>query len=135
MSNLDCNVPNIKLTKPDGLAPRLFFQAYSGANPVAYAQLSSKPENQSRRLARRHVDDDSVAPGVSYCLKVIEVSQNYRNQGIGSALLEEVIRFCKEERVSSIYGEAKGELEILRKWYEGKGFEMDQSANIELSIV
>jgi GNAT superfamily N-acetyltransferase len=135
MSNLDCNVPNIKLTKPDGLAPRLFFQAYSGANPVAHAQLSSMPENQSRQRARRGAKDGSRAPGVSYCLKVIEVSQNYRNQGIGSALLEEVIRFCKEERVSSIYGEAKGELEILRKWYEGKGFAMDQSANIDLSIV
>ena len=34
-----------------------------------------------------------------------------------------------------IYGETKGEREILRKWYEGKGFSMDQSANIELSIV
>jgi GNAT superfamily N-acetyltransferase len=135
MHNLDCNLPNIKLTKPDGLAPRLFFQAYSGANSVAHAQLSSRPENQSRQRRSRSANDESKAPGVSYCLKVIEVSQNYRNQGIGDALLEAVIQFCKEEQVSSIYGEAKGELEILRKWYEGKGFAMDQSANIELSIV
>ena len=134
MSDLNCSVPNIKLTKPDGLAPRLFFQAYCGAHPVAYAQLSSKVDNRSRGRVRRRVEDKSTAPGVSYCLKVIEVSQNYRNQGIGSALLEEVIRFCKEERVSSIYGEAKGEIDVLRKWYEGKGFAMDQADNIELSI-
>ena len=79
--------------------------------------------------------DASIAPGVSYCLRVIKVSQNNRNKGIGSALLEGVICFCKEERVNVIYGETKGEREILRKWYEGKGFSMDQSANIELSIV
>ena len=110
------------------------FLAYCGAQPVAYAQLSSRVENRYLEGGRRGDSEASKAPGVSYCLKVIEVSQNYRNKGIGSALLEEVIRFCKEERVDSIYGEAKGELEILRKWYEGKGFAMDQAANIELSI-
>ena len=111
------------------------FQAYSGANPVAYAQLSSRPKKRSRQRVCGRAKDDFMALRVSYCLKVIEVSQNYRNQGIGSALLKEMIRFCKEERVSSIYGEAKGELEILRTWYESKGYTMDQSANIELSIV
>ena len=52
MSDLNCNVPNIKLAKPDGLAPRLFFQAYRGVNPVAYAQLSSKPERQPPKRVR-----------------------------------------------------------------------------------
>ena len=45
-------------------------------------------------------------PVFSYCLKIIEVSQNYRNKGLGSALLDEVIRFCKDEQVVSIFGEA-----------------------------
>jgi len=62
------------------------------------------------------------------------VSQHYRNQGIGSALLDEVIKFCKEERVSSIHGEAKVEMEFLRKWYQGKGFDLDSADNIELHI-
>ncbi len=73
-------------------------------------------------------------PGVSYCLKNIEVSQNYRNKGIGSALLDEIIHFCKDERVSSIYGEAKGNISVLRRWYEQKGFELDNTNNIQLSL-
>ena len=134
MSNLDCRAPNIKVAKPDGLAPSLFFQAYSGANPVAYAQLSARSEKTRQSDRRRSRSTGSAAPGVSYCLKLIEVSQHYRNQGIGSALLDEVIKFCKEERVSSIYGEAKGEMEFLRKWYQGKGFDLDSADNIELHI-
>ena len=51
MSNLDCRAPNIKVAKPDGLAPRLFFQAYSGANPVAYAQLSARSEKTPSQTA------------------------------------------------------------------------------------
>ena len=62
------------------------------------------------------------------------MSQHYRNQGIGSALWNEIIKFCKEERVSSIYGEAKGEMAFLRKWYQGKGLDLDFADNIELHI-
>ena len=70
--------------------------------------------NHQRSVSRRAFNDDS-APGVSYCLKIIEVSQNYRNEGIGSALLDEVITFCKDEQVVSIFGEAKGDSEGLRR--------------------
>ena len=62
------------------------------------------------------------------------MSQHYRNQGICSALLDEIIKFCKEEWVRSIYGEAKGEMEFLRKWYQGKGFDLDSADNIEMHI-
>ena len=58
----------------------------------------------------------------------------YRNRGIGTALLEEVISFCKDERISTLYGEAKGEIEALRRWYEEKGFELDDIDNIQLSF-
>ena len=130
MNSLQCKLEKVQLTKPRGLAPQLFFSAYHGPNAVAFAQLSSRPSNkfQSRR------NSDELVPGVSYCLKQIEVQHNYRNQGIGSALLEEVIRFCKDERVNTLYGEAKGDLEILRRWYEDKGFQVDQVDNIQLSI-
>ncbi len=100
--NLDFRAPNIKVAKPDGLAPRLFFHAYSGANPVTYAQLSVRFEKTRLPDRRRSRSTGSAAPGVGCCLELIKVSQYYRNQGIGSALLGEVIKFCKEERVSLI---------------------------------
>jgi hypothetical protein len=54
--------------------------------------------------------------------------------GIGSALLDEVIGFCKDGQVVSIYGEAKGDSEELRRWYQGKGFDLDGVDKIQLSF-
>lgn len=132
--NLKCDIPDLKVTKPSGLASSLFFHVYSGSNPIGFAQLSTRAENNHRRSLSRQAANDDEAPGVSYCLKIIEVSQNYRNKGIGSALLDEVIGFCKDERVVSIYGEAKGDSDELRRWYQDKGFELDSVDNIQLSF-
>jgi len=131
---LQCGIPDLRVTKPNGLASSLFFHVYSGTNAIGFAQLSSRAENNHCRSVSRRAANDDSAPGVSYCLKIIEVSQNYRNQGIGSALLDEVIGFCKDERVVSLFGEAKGDSEELRRWYQGKGFDLDSVDNIQLSF-
>ncbi len=133
MNTLQCEIPDIRLTKPSGLASRLFFKVYNGPNAIAFAQLSTHAVNEHRNAKPIESEIDK-APGVSYCLKNIEVSQYYRNKGIGSALLEEVISFCKDQRVSTLYGEAKGDIETLRRWYEDKGFELDEVDNIQLSL-
>jgi len=127
-------MPNVTVTKPSGLSRNIYFKAYSGPNAIAFAQLSSRAGGQRRRSVTRQTVNDDRAPGVSYCLKLIEVSQNYRNKGVGSALLNEIIDFCRDERVSSIYGEAKGELAELRRWYLEQGFELDSVDNIQLSL-
>ena len=135
MSNrLRCEMPNVTVTKPRGLSRNMFFKAYSGPNAIAFAQLSSRAGVRRRRSATHQTVNDDKAPGVSYCLKLIEVSQNYRNKGVGSALLNEIIDFCRDEGVSSIYGEAKGELAALRRWYLEQGFEIDSIDNIQLSL-
>lgn len=135
MSNrLRCDLPNVTVTKPSGLSRNLFFKAYSGPNAIAFAQLSSRAGGRRRHSVTRQTVNDDKAPGVSYCLKLIEVSQNYRNKGVGSALLNEIIDFCRDEGVSSIYGEAKGELAALRRWYLEQGFEIDSIDNIQLSL-
>ncbi len=131
LDRLQCKLPDVKVVRPRGLSPRLFFKVYSGVNTIGFAQLSSNVENNHRA---RGLAEQSEAPVVSYCLKNIEVSQNYRNQGVGSALLDEVIRFCRDEQVSSLYGEAKGDIPVLRHWYENKGFEFDHVDNIQLSL-
>ena len=135
INRLRCDLPNVTVTKPSGLSRSMFFKAYSGPNAIAFAQLSSRAGVQRRRSASRQTVNDDGAPGVSYCLRVIEVSQNYRNKGVGSALLNEIIDFCRDERVSLIYGEAKGELAALRRWYLEQGFEMDSVDNIQLSLI
>lgn len=130
MNQLSCRLPDLKVTKPQGLSSRLFFQVYSGANAIAFAQLSSRTPRS--RLSTAITDQEM--PGISYCLRNIEVAHHYRNKGVGSALLHEVIDFCKQERVSALYGEAKGDLDALRKWYKGEGFELDEVNNIQLRL-
>lgn len=133
MSEIESKVPELRVTKPSGLASRLFFQVYSGPNAIAFAQLSAFAPNHHRRAAN-HDHADAMVPGVSYCLKNIEVNQHYRNKGVGSALLKEVIEFCRDERVSSLYGEAKGDVATLRRWYREEGFELDSVDNIQLEL-
>ena len=122
-------VPEITVRRPAALAPRLFFRVYSGANPIGFAHLSTRRAANNGGVAQA-----ASAPGVSYCLKVIEVSQNYRNSGVGSRLLDEVIGFCREQRVISLYGQARGDSEQLRRWYQEKGFTLDSVDNIHLSF-
>lgn len=135
MSELNCKLPDLKVTKPNGLSSRLFFQVFSGPNAIAFAQLSSHSHNRRSSAANDSQREDSSVPGVNYCLKNIEVSPHYRNQGIGSALLKEVIDFCRDERVNSLYGEAKGDIHTLRKWYKEEGFNLDAVDNIQLQLV
>lgn len=134
MNLLVCDLPDIKVTKPKGLSSHLFFQAINGPNAIAFAQLSSRTQNKHRRVHSLSGGKAQNVPGVSYCLKIIEVSHQYRNMGVGSALLDEVIRFCMDERVTSIYGEAKGDIKALRHWYQEKGFDMDSVDNIQLPL-
>lgn len=135
MNQLHCQLPDITVIKPKGLSRRMFFHAYSGPNAIGFAQLSSRSSHNNRRSVPAGADSDyAYAPATSFCLKKIEVRQNYRNLGVGSALLEEIINFCQEERIAAIYGEAKGDMEILRRWYRGKGFKLDAVDNIRLSI-
>jgi len=134
MKSLECDLPDIKVTKPKGLSSHLFFQAFYGPNAIGFARLSSRTQNKHGRVRSHSGDKTRNIPGVSYCLKIIEVSHQYRNMGVGSALLDEVIRFCKDEQVTSIYGEAKGDISALRRWYQDKGFDMDSMDNIQLPL-
>jgi GNAT superfamily N-acetyltransferase len=134
IQNLECDMPDIRVAKPNGLSSNMFFHVYSGTNAIGFAQLSSRAKNNHRRSVSNSSAHENSAPGVSYCLKIIEVSQNYRNMGIGSALLDEVIGFCKDECVASLYGEAKGDSADLRRWYQDKGFDLDSVDNIQLAF-
>lgn len=134
MTHLQCRLPDVTVTKPQGLSNRMFFHVYSGPNAIAFAQLSTATSRAMRRQRVAVDTNDQQVPGIRYCLKNIEVRQNYRNLGVGTALLQEIINFCKEERVTALYGEAKGEVESLRRWYRETGFELDAVDNIELSL-
>jgi len=68
----------------------------------------------------------------SYELKMIEVAQNYRQRGVGTSLLNEVIRCCQNSNICRITGEIKGDLRVLKSWYRSKGFTVNDNNRIEL---
>lgn len=132
MKTLACRLPHLQLRKPVALASRLFFEVFNGPNAIAYAHLSSRPDSGSSESQEN--GDSEIGPGVSYYLRNIEVSQNYRNRGVGTALLDEVVRFCRDAQVSSIYGEAKGDVDILRRWYRAQGFALHGNDRIKIRL-
>ncbi|MEX2130129.1 MAG: GNAT family N-acetyltransferase [Pseudohongiellaceae bacterium] len=135
MNHLQCGLPEIRLRQPVALGPRLFFQVFNGTHAIAYAHLSARNAVLARQQSQSSEDSSAVRSlGISYCLKNIEVSHAYRNRGIGTALLDEVVKFCRESQVSSIYGEAKGDMETLRRWYKGSGFKLNQRDHIRLNM-
>ncbi len=128
MKKFKCPVPDLQIVQPRGLSEQLFFRVYSGPTSIAFAELS-RPSGPRRNIP---AFSDSSGPGVSYCLRNIAVAQNYRNMGVGTALLDEVLEFCRSHRISRLYGEAKGETEFLKKWYRRHGFSVDEVDNIEI---
>ncbi|MDO9318999.1 MAG: GNAT family N-acetyltransferase [Gammaproteobacteria bacterium] len=128
MTKLKCPVPDLQIVPPRGLSEQLFFRVYSGPTSIAFAELS-RPSGQRRNIPTSY---DTSGPGVSYCLRNIAVAQNYRTMGVGTALLDEVLEFCRSHRISRLYGEAKGETELLKKWYRSHGFTVDDTDNIEI---
>ena len=53
---------------------------------------------------------------------------NYQSRGIGSKLLKEIVAFSSEIGSKRIYGSLMGEKDLLAKWYDRHGFEVDMTS-------
>ena len=120
----------LEFTVPEDFEIACRIQAFQGKICVGYANLFRK-ENIAI-LADICVYDRSK----SLCrfLPKLRIGTNYRNKGIGSALLRQVIRFCKENDISTIKGEAKGDLDILIPWYKKHGFDIAENNKITMEL-
>lgn len=57
------------------------------------------------------------------------MAKNYQSKGIGSKLLQEVIKYSKEIGAVSIRGSLRGHKDLLSKWYSRNGFEVDMNTD------
>lgn len=111
---------------------RLQFQVFCNGMPVGHARLEKlerAPANHGRVLNlfdARH--------GTTFALKMIQVSQNYRNRGIGTVLLKEILHYCRNHNIQRVTGEIKGETARLRDWYRRNGFTIVNEAWIEFQL-
>jgi GNAT superfamily N-acetyltransferase len=123
----------IEILPPVEHDSKLLFQVFCNGTPIAFARLQKlqSDENSGNRVVQ--LFEAQRCP--TYRLKLIQVSQNYRNQGIGSILLHEIVHYCRNHNIKRLIGEMLGgDLPALQRWYLAKGFTVDDSNNIELRI-
>lgn len=65
---------------------------------------------------------------------MLKTHQNFRNQGIGTQLLNYVLHYCQAQGITRIEGVAKGDLEKLIPWYKKHGFTISTDNRIYREI-
>lgn len=122
----------IEIVPPVEHESSLLFQAFCNGMPIAFARLKKLEFDQ--RYEQCVVQLFSARRRPAYCLKLIQVSQNYRNRGIGTVLLREIIHYCRNHNISRLTGEIHGEFVPLQRWYRANGFSIDAGNRLELLI-
>ncbi|MDC1527482.1 GNAT family N-acetyltransferase [Gammaproteobacteria bacterium] len=120
----------INILPPSFGGEKLIFRVYDHASPIGYARLR-KTASPSKSVGKSldMLDHDSHN---AYELKMIEIAQNYRQQGLGTSLLKEIIKYCKDSNIKKLTGEIKGDDRTLRHWYSNNGFTVSNDNRIEL---
>ena len=71
----------------------------------------------------------------TYILTMIRISENYRNRGIGTVLLKEILHYFRSHNVHRITGEIDGSTPLectrLREWFRHNGFTIVDENTIE----
>ncbi|KXJ57230.1 MAG: hypothetical protein AXW15_06405 [Neptuniibacter sp. Phe_28] len=101
--------------------------AFQNNTYVGYANLTRS--NNTATLADIYITNHSKT-----ILKIFKVRQSFRNQGIGTQLLNHVLSYCKSQGITKIEGVAKGNLEELKTWYGKHGFTIHDNNNISQEI-
>jgi len=79
-------------------------------------------------------DHTQANSNLARLFKKLRGKKNYRGKGIGTYFLKHIIEFCKDNGAKSICGEASGDIQKLKKWYESLGFAIDSDNKIELVL-
>ena len=130
MNPVSTSKPGLQILPPATCGDRLLFRVFDHAAPIGYARLTRL---KTRRCRPGNVTDMFNPDGVAcYELKMIEIAQNYRQRGVGTSLLQAVIRYCRDSNISLLTGEIKGDARTLRHWYRNNGFRITGNDRIEL---
>ncbi|TOI85026.1 hypothetical protein CGI51_23130 [Vibrio parahaemolyticus] len=82
--------------------------------------------------------EDIVVDEIEYSpwwfLPFIKWTKSFRGKGYGTALLTQVIQYCKSLGSSEIIGEMHGDEQKLTVWYQRFGFIVSEDKSISLSL-
>lgn len=122
----------IEILPPQLQDDRLLFQAFCNGMPIGFARLRRlRPEEE---YAHPVVQLNAAVRFPTWSLQSIQVAQNFRNRGIGTALLREILHYCRHNHIQRLIGEMKGELPALQRWYTRHGFRVSADNRIELLV-
>lgn len=127
------SVEHFEIIPPAEHAARLQFQVFCNGMPIGHARLEKVERSNYSDNRVLNLFDARHCP--TYALKMIQVSQNYRNRGIGTVLLKEILHYCKSHNVHRVTGEIKGETRLLDRWYRNNGFAIVNDTWIEFQLV
>jgi GNAT superfamily N-acetyltransferase len=117
---------------PSDHSQRLHFQVFCNGMPIGHARLEKVERTTYSHNRVLNLFDARHCP--TYALKMIQVSQNYRNRGIGTVLLKEILHYSKHHNIHRLTGEIKGDMEALRRWYRKNGFVIVNDTWLEIQL-
>ena len=123
---------HIEIIPPAEHGPRLQFQVFCNGMPIGHARLERVERSTLGQNRVLNLFDARHCP--TFALKMIQISQNYRNRGIGTVLLKEILHYCKSHNVHRVTGEIKGEMAPLRQWYGKNGFAIVNDTWLEFRL-
>ncbi len=123
---------HFEIIPPAEHGPRLQFLVYCNGMPIGHARLEKVERSTYSDNRILNLFDARHCP--SYALKMIQIAQNYRNRGVGTVLLKEILHYCKNHNVQRVTGEIKGEMGLLRSWYRKNGFAIVNDTWIEFQL-
>ena len=120
----------IEFMAPIALGTRLIFQVLSDGLPVGYARLEKNFAAAPSACGLNQLFTQTVHK--DYVLKTIQVHQQFRRRGIGSRLLQEVARYCRDHQIERLTCTLEGNDLLLRRWYLRNGFSCRGEHTLEL---
>lgn len=123
---------HFEIIPPSEHGPRLQFQVYCNGLPIGHARLEKVERSHQGDNRVLNLFDARHCPG--FTLKIIQISHAYRNRGIGTVLLKEILHYCKSHNVHRVTGEIKGDTAMLREWYRKNGFAIVNDTWLEFQL-
>ena len=123
---------HFEIIPPPELGSQLFFQVFCNGTPIGQARLEKVERSTYSDKPVLNLFDARHCP--TYSLKLIQVSPHYRNRGIGTVLLKEILHYCKHHNIHRVTGELKDEMSALRQWLKDKGFVIVNDTWLEIQL-
>ena len=123
----------IEVISPSEHGPKLQFQVFCNGMPIGLARLEKLLPGTA--ATSTVVSILNGTPRTTFTLKMIQVTQNYRQRGIGTVLLKEILHYCRHHNIRRINGEIKGDdMPALATWYTRNGFLVTNGTWLELDL-